>query len=133
MFSGEKEIEKEKEDVEEIPEEIQKMAALPKRTPSIEDRIEFRQHLSEIYEGFSTGTKTKPTSEIDRIQEEESLDTNSALKDFSHSSIFSSIFDRPPEKETKKRQKINLKDAVIAEAILKRPKMSKSLKNFNKK
>ena len=93
--------------------------------------------MADIYSGFSTGQNfAKPISEIDRIQEEEKEDENvtHSFSDFRNSSIFSSMFGSgEPEKTKKKKAKINLKDAVIAEVVLNRPKLSKNLKNFNKK
>lgn len=134
VFSGKnEEVETDTPKVEEVKD------SMPNRTPSIADRIEFREHLAQIYGGFGTGVNvsTNKASEIDQIQTEEMESEESATKfsDIRSSSMFAGLFGEP---EPKKRSKVDLKkitakDMVLAQTIMNRPKLSKNLKNFNKK
>lgn len=134
VFTGKKEDE---QPVEETSEQVASDNKEPIRTPSIADRIEFREHLKEIYGGFGTGAGAiqNKASEIEKLQDEESdEEPSSGFTDVNSSSIFASLFSRPEQQQSAKK-KINLsaKDIVLAGVIMNRPRLSKNLKNFNKK
>lgn len=131
VFSGE-----EKEEKAELP-FLQEFPHEPVRTPSIADKIEFREHLSNIYGEFRTGVadSSKKASEIDRLQsEEDESEERVSFLDKNRSSIFATTFwgnESPVIKKTK--PKISMKDMILAEAIMKRPSFSKKIKKVDKK
>ncbi len=134
VFSGKKES-------EEVKEEIKcehNVKTEPKRTPSISDRIEFRNHLDEIYKGFATGVKNNSNvaSEIEKLQNEEMVkNVSTTFSDVRRSSMFATYFNQVQmgDTEDKKSKKINMKDVVLADTIMNRPRLSKNFKKVEKK
>ena len=135
QVSGEKSIEKvfdesKKEEQEEKQEEKPKQSdkTLPIRTPSIRNRIDFRTHLDDIYNGFSMGIAPPPPPKKIEEKEDKSKKSDDDGSNFLFKFFKDIDMEEMPEKPKKSSIKINTKDMLIADTLMHRPTYLKKFK-----